>query len=138
MSDDSKIELLKRRRLLEIRRRLLLERAEAMKEEEQDKQVKGKEQEKVKLGPKEVLKKRFVGRAWEVWNTAEAQYPEVTERLAGAIASLVEAGRLSGPITGEQLYSFFRRIGLRVRLKTKIRIYEGGELKSIADKLREE
>ena len=118
-----------------MRRRLLLERAEAMKEEEQEK---GNGKEKVKLGPKEVLKKRFVGRAWEVWNTAEAQYPEVTERLAGAIASLVEAGRLSGPITGEQLYSFFRRIGLRVRLKTKIRIYEGGELKSIADKLREE
>jgi len=138
MSDDSKIELLKRRRLLEMRRRLLLERAEAMKEEEQEKQEKGKEQEKVKLGPKEVLKKRFVGRAWEVWNTAEAQYPEVTERIAGAMASLVEAGRLSGPITGEQLYSFFRRLGLRVRLKTKIRIYEGGELKSIADKLREE
>jgi DNA-binding TFAR19-related protein (PDSD5 family) len=143
MSDDSKIELLKQRRLLEMRRRLLLERAEAMKEEEQEKLEKEKgeekeQEEKVKLGPKGVLKKRFVGRAWEVWNTAEAQYPEVTERIAGAMVSLIEAGRLSGPITGEQLYSFFRRVGLRVRLKTKIRIYESGELKSIADKLREE
>ena len=137
MSDDSKIELLKQRRLLEIRRKLLLKRAEAMKKEEKEQQEKGKEQVEEKLGPKEVLTKRFVGRAWEVWYTAEAQYPEVTERLAGAMVSLIEAGKLSGPITGEQLYSFFRRLGLRVRLKTKIRIYEGGELKSIADKLKE-
>jgi DNA-binding TFAR19-related protein (PDSD5 family) len=136
MSDDSEIDLLKRRKLLEIRRRLLLERAAAMKEEEQEKQEKG--EENVKRGPKEVLKKRFVGRAWEVWSAAEAQYPTVTEKIAGAMASLIESGRLAGPITGEQLYSFFRRLGLRVRLKTKIRIYESGELKTIADKMREE
>ena len=136
MGDDSEIELLKQRRLLEMRRRLLLERAEAMKEEEESEREEG--EEKVKLGPKEVLKKRFVGRAWEVWSAAEAQYPAVTEKIAGAMASLIEAGRLAGPITGEQLYSFFRRLGLRVRLKTKIRIYESGELKTIADKMREE
>jgi len=135
MPDDSNIELLKRRRLLDIRRKLLIERVESMKEEEQEKQEKEKGQEK--LGPKEVLKKRFVGRAWEVWYTAEAQYPEVMVRLADAMVSLIKAGKLSGPITGEQLHSFFRRLGLRVRLKTKIRIYEGGELKSIADKLKE-
>jgi DNA-binding TFAR19-related protein (PDSD5 family) len=135
MSGDSEIELLKRRKLLEMRRRLLLERAEAMKEEEEKQE---KDEEKVELGPKEILKKRFVGRAWEVWSAAEAQYPAVTERIAGAMAHLIEAGRLTGPITGEQLYSFFRRLGLRVRLKTKIRIYESGELKSIADKMREE
>ncbi|MCW3988338.1 MAG: hypothetical protein NWE87_08510 [Candidatus Bathyarchaeota archaeon] len=133
MPDDSSIELLKRRRLLDIRRKLLIERAESMKEEEQE-----KEQGQEKLGPKDVLKKRFVGRAWEVWYTAEAQYPEVMVRLADAMVSLIKAGKLSGPITGEQLYSFFRRLGLRVRLKTKIRIYEGGELKSIADKLKEQ
>ena len=136
MGDDSEIELLKQRRLLEMRRRLLLERAEAMKEEEESEREEG--EEKVKLGPKEVLKKRFVGRAWEVWGAAEAQYPAVTEKIAGAMASLIEAGRLAGPITGEQLYSFFRRLGLRVRLKTKIRIYESGELKTIADKMKEE
>lgn len=135
MPDDSNIELLKRRRLLDIRRKLLIERAESMKEEEQEKEKKPGQE---KLGPKEVLKKRFVGRAWEVWYTAEAQYPEVMVRLADAMVSLIKAGKLSGPITGEQLYSFFRRLGLRVRLKTKIRIYEGGELKSIADKLKEQ
>ena len=135
MPDDSSIELLKRRRLLDIRRKLLIKRVETMKEEEQEKEKKPGQK---KLGPKEVLKKRFVGRAWEVWYTAEAQYPEVMVRLADAMVSLIKAGKLSGPITGEQLYSFFRRLGLRVRLKTKIRIYEGGELKSIADKLKEQ
>jgi DNA-binding TFAR19-related protein (PDSD5 family) len=134
MADDSEIDLLKRRKLLEMRRRLLLERAEARKEEAQEKQAPGEEKEK--LEPKAILKKRFVGRAWEVWSAAEAQYPAVTEQMVGALASLIEAGRLAGPITGEQLYAFFRRLGLRVRLETKIRIYESGELKTIADKMK--
>jgi DNA-binding TFAR19-related protein (PDSD5 family) len=134
MADDSEIDLLKRRKLLEMRRRLLLERAEARKEEAQEKQAPGEEKEK--LEPKAILKKRFVGRAWEVWSAAEAQYPGVTEQMVGALASLIEAGRLAGPITGEQLYAFFRRLGLRVRLETKIRIYESVELKTIADKMK--
>jgi DNA-binding TFAR19-related protein (PDSD5 family) len=134
MANDSEIDLLKRRKLLEMRRRLLLERAEARKEEAQEKQEPG--EERGKLEPKAILKKRFVGRAWEVWSAAEAQYPAVTAQMVGALASLIEAGRLAGPITGEQLYAFFRRLGLRVRLETKIRIYESGELKTIADKMK--
>lgn len=133
MTNDSEIELLKKRKLREMRRRLLLERIEDMKEEEEEKEPK-----QARPRPKDVLKKVFVGRAWEVWSTAEAQYPDVTKEIAVALATVVEAGRLKGGITGEQLYSFFRRLGLRVRLKTKIRIYESGELKTIADKLRSE
>jgi len=134
MSDDSEVELWRRRRLLEMRRRLL-EKEESMREEAE--REKEKSREEAGLKPKEVLKKMFVERAWEVWNAAEAQYPTVTERIAVALASLIEAGKIGGSITGEQLYWFFRQLGLDVRLKTKIRIYESGELKTIADKLRE-
>ncbi len=134
MADDAEIDLLKRRKLLKMRRRLLLERAEARKEEAQAKP--GSTDEKAKLEPKAVLKKRFVDRASEVWDAAEAQYPAVTAQIASALVSLMDAGRLAGPISGEQLYAFFRRLGLRVRLATKIRIYESGELKTIADKMK--
>ena len=116
-----------------MKRRLLLEKIEDMKAEEAEKKPK-----RPAMRPKDVLKKVFVGRAWEVWNTAESQYPTVTKQIAVALVTLIEAGKLKEGITGEQLYAFFRQLGLRVRLKTKIRIYESGELKSIADKLRSE
>ena len=133
MTADAEFEALKRRKLREMKRRLLLEQLKDLKVEEEEKKPTPR-----KPQPKDVLQQVFAGRAWEVWNTAEAQYPSVTREIAVALASLIEAGRLKGAITGEQLYAFFRQLGLRVRLKTKIRIYESGELKTIADKLRSE
>ena len=133
MTDDAEIEVLKKRKLREMKRRLRLEQLKDLKAAEEEKKA-----TEPKPSPKDVLKTVFAGRAWEVWDTAEAQYPTVTQEIAVALAALIEAGKLKGAITGEQLYAFFRQLGLRVRLKTKIRIYESGELKTIADKLRSE
>jgi DNA-binding TFAR19-related protein (PDSD5 family) len=85
---------------------------------------------------KEVLEKIFAGRAWEVWNTAEAQYPTMTARVAVVLTSLVAQGKLKGKVTGEHLFWLFRQLGVPVRLQTKIRLYESGEVRTIADKLR--
>jgi len=112
--------------MLELKRKLLLKQAE-----------KGAEPQE-KLGPKASLDKVFVGRAREVWNAAESQYPEVIKRLKKALVELVEKGDLKGPVDGEQLYSFLQRLGLNVRLETKIRYIEGGQLKTIEEKLRGE
>lgn len=133
MSDDSEIELWKRKRLQEMKRA----ETRKMGEEKEREKEREKNRKKVGLRPKDVLEKTFVGRALEVWSAAESQYPDAAEKIAVALASLVETGKISGRITGEQLYWFFRQLGLNVRLKTKIRIYESGELKTIADKLRE-
>lgn len=87
--------------------------------------------------PENLLKTVFVGRAQEVWSTAERQYPQATKKLEKILVDLLKTGKLKGPLTGEQIFSLFRRIGIPVRLKTKIRILESGELKTIADKLKE-
>ena len=135
MSDDPHIELLKRRKLQLLKRRLLIEKVEAEKQEEEADAPNMPTPSPPQ--PTEVLRQIFVGRAWEVWNAAMAQYPQVTKELEGALVKLIKSGRLRNQITGEQLFWFFRRLGIRVRLNTKIRIYESGELKSIADKLRD-
>jgi DNA-binding TFAR19-related protein (PDSD5 family) len=88
--------------------------------------------------PREVLKTILVGRAWEVLDAAERQYPEPTRMLEGELARLVHEGRLKGPLTAEQLLWLFRRVGMDVRLQTKIQVYESGELKSLADKFKGE
>lgn len=125
MSEDAELDRLKYRRMQEIQRRLL-------------------EQEKMKAAdekqprPREVLKNILVGRAWEVLDAAERQYPEPTRMLEGELARLVREGRLNGPVSAEQLMWLFRRVGMNVRLETKIQVYESGELKSLADKFKGE
>jgi len=124
MSEDTELERLKYRRMQEIQRRLL----------EQEKKVADEKQPH----PREVLKGILVGRAWEVLDAAERQYPEPTRMLEGELARLVREGRLKGPLTAEQLMWLFRRVGMDVRLETKIQVYESGELKSLADKFKGE
>jgi DNA-binding TFAR19-related protein (PDSD5 family) len=83
-----------------------------------------------------VLEKVFVGRAWEVYHAARTQFPSVADQIFLELAMLVQSGQLTGQITGEQLYGLLRQIGLDVRLDTKIQVLEHGELKSLADKFR--
>ncbi len=123
MPEDEELELLKRRKLQEIQRRLAMgqETIEGPRGEDRGAALRG------------VL----VGRAWEVLAAARRQYPRAAESVEAALAKAISEGKIRGPITGEQLLWLFRYLGLNVRLETRIRIYEHGELKSIAEKLRE-
>src|SRR5437016_9132682 len=86
--------------------------------------------------PKEIVRRSLVGRGSEVLETARRQYPSEIAVLEENLAKVIQEGRLKGPITGEELYSFLQRIGIQFNMNTKIRIAEGGELKSIEEKLR--
>jgi DNA-binding TFAR19-related protein (PDSD5 family) len=119
------MELWKRKRLLEMRRVMLEKEA-----------AKQKPEKEVEENPQKILEKLLVGRAWEVLHAAEWQYPAIAEKVKEAFVQLSKQGKLKGQITGEQLLWFFRDMGLNIRLETKIRILESGELKTLADKLR--
>jgi len=122
MSDDSELEKLKRERLAAMQRRMTA------------KQQAGTSP--VKLEPRQILERVFVGRAWEVYHATRAQYPAIADQIFQELAELVRTGKLQTKITGEQLFGLLRQIGLDVRLDTKIQVLEHGELKSIADKFR--
>ena len=123
MSDDSELERLKRQRMEQMQRRI------AAKQESQAAPA--------KLEPRQILEEVFVGRAWEVYHAARAQYPGIADRIFQELATLVQVGQLRDKITGEQLFGLLRQIGLDVRLDTKIQVLEHGQLKSIADKFRD-
>lgn len=127
MSDDENLDLVKRRKLLEMQKRLLLKKNVEIMQKEAEKPV----------DPQTILFRAFAGRGWEVWTAAEQQYPAITRRMMPELVALINSGKLTKKITGEQLYSLFRSLGLRIRLNTKIRISEKGKLKTIAEKLRE-
>lgn len=125
MSSDLDLDIWKRKRLLEMQKRLATKQA---KEEQKTSES--------KKSPEELLGQIFVDRAREVYRAAKAQYPTIMARLTRELAVLIEQGRLKGPVSGEQLLGFLRTLGLDVRLETKIRVLESGELKSLADKLK--
>ena len=118
---DSELMAIRRKKLMEMWKRL------SSKKEKKDE----------KIDPNKILNRVFRGRAWEVYNAASSQYPQIMDRVRDALVKLVQSGRLN-EVNGEQLYLFLRSIGLRVRLNTEIRIMEHGKLKSLAEKLRED
>ena len=124
MSSD--LELQRQKRALELRRRMLQSQAKSV----------AAPQPRPAEPPRDVVRKILAGRGQEVMETARRYYPAEIERLESSIAALVADGRLKGPISGEELYAFLRRLGLAFSMNVKIRIKEHGELKSIEEKLR--
>ena len=124
MSSD--LELQRQKRALELRRRMLQSQAKSV----------AAPQPRPAGPPRDVVRKILAGRGQEVMETARRYYPAEIERLESSIAALVADGRLKGPISGEELYAFLRRLGLAFSMDVKIRIKEHGELKSIEEKLR--
>jgi programmed cell death protein 5 len=122
---DDELERLKRRRLLELQRRMQKENQAEEEPEPKDKTT------------EEVLGGYLVGRAWEVLRAARAQFPQVMPKVEEAIVEAIKAGRVRERIDGESLFQFLRQLGLPVRLQTSIRYKEHGELKTIGQRLKE-
>ncbi len=123
---DLELEILRRKKLVELRR--LLEKRRAGREVEAERR---------KMEPREVLERVLDARGREVLQAARVQYPNVAKYVERALARLISEGRIKGRITGEELYGLFHRLGFRVRLKTRIHILEHGRVKSLHEKIRE-
>ena len=118
--------------LAAIRRKKIMEMMRLLKKREEEKEKRGE------MDPQKVLDKFLVGRAWEVLNAARAQYPQAAKYVESLLLRLIMEGKIRSKISGEDLYWLFRRLGVRVRLKTSIRILEHGKLKSLGEKIREQ
>jgi len=118
--------------LAAIRRKKIMEMMRLLKKREEEKEKRGE------MDPQKVLDKFLVGRAWEVLNAARAQYPQAAKYVESLLLRLIMEGKIRSKISGEDLYWLFRRLGVRVRLKTSIRILEHGKLKSLGEKIKEQ
>jgi len=121
---DRELEALRQKKLMELKKILQRREKEKSKEKRED--------------PRKILDKFLIGRAWEVLNAAKAQYPQVGRYVENMLVRLIMEGKIRNKISGEELYGLFRRLGIRVRLKTRIKILEHGKLKSLEDKIKEQ
>jgi DNA-binding TFAR19-related protein (PDSD5 family) len=96
-----------------------------------------KESKPESISSEEVLNRIFKDRAWEVFNTANQQFPEAMTKVKDVLVKLASSGRLT-EVTGEELFLFLRKLGLNVRLNTKINYASHGQSKSLEEKVKEE
>ena len=118
MSDDE-LEALKRKRFLELQRRMAL-----------------RQEKPEPINTHKVLDSAFRGRAWEVFNEAISQYPTEMSEIENTLVRLGSDGKLK-EIDGEQLFALLRNVGLDVRLNTKIKVISHGKTQSLSQKIKE-
>jgi len=128
---DEELERLKQKRLEELRRKMLLNQLKEKEPETEPEPAKEPTNE-------EMLGKYFGNRAWEVWNAAKYQYPQVMPKIEVMLVDAIKQGKIRDYIDGANLMGFFRQVGIPVRLDTKIRVSEHGELKTLEQKIKED
>ncbi|HEY7506117.1 MAG TPA: DNA-binding protein [Nitrososphaera sp.] len=126
MTEDPDIEIIKARKLKEMREKAAaLERTKA-----------SAAQQKKQPTPREIVSGYLYDRADEVLKLAYEQYPSQTEAIVARIAELIQGGELTDRISGGELLALFRSVGLRVRVDTTIKVEDDGKLVPFSEKLR--
>ena len=119
MEDDAEIKFLEQRKLEALRRRMKASAAQVKKEKTD----------------REVVEELLYDRGDEVLEAAYGFYPTQTEAMVKELAAMIRGGRLTDRVSGGELYSIFRQLGLRFRLKTSIRVQDRGKLVDLSEKL---
>jgi DNA-binding TFAR19-related protein (PDSD5 family) len=123
----SEIELLRQKKALELRKKMILSQEKTLPPQPLT----------PKISPRETVRRILAGRGEEVLETARRYYPKEVGQVEDTLAGLIDSGRLKGPLSGEELYSFLRRVGLVFNMDVKIRVKEHGELKTLEEKFRD-
>jgi DNA-binding TFAR19-related protein (PDSD5 family) len=125
--EDTDLEIIKARKMLKLR-----EQAAAI-EKRRKIEDESKSLEKSK---KQIFLKNIYDRGDEVLSAAESQFPSQTVAIMDRILDLIERGDIQQKISGGELLSLFRMLGLNIRMNTTIKIEDHGKLVSFSDKLK--
>ena len=128
MGEDPDIEILKAKKMQEIMQRM-------MKQKKKDNI--GKDIKKREPSEREILLSYLYDRGDEVLNLAESQFPSETRAIVSRIVELINSGEINRKISGGELLSLFRAIGMNIKINTTIKIEEHGKYMSFAEKLKQ-
>jgi DNA-binding TFAR19-related protein (PDSD5 family) len=127
MEEDPDIEILKAKKMQEIMQRMMKQKKENI-----EKDIKKREPSQ-----REILRSYLYDRGDEVLNLAESQFPSETRAIINRIVELINSGEINRKISGGDLLSLFRTIGINVKINTTIKIEEHGKYMSFAEKLKQ-
>ena len=120
MEDDAEVRLLEQRKLEALKKRIRATTQAPAKKEKTD---------------REVVEGILYDRGNEVLEAAYSIYPAQTEAMVRELAGMIRKGRLVERVSGGELYSICRQLGLRFRLKTSIKVQDRGKLVDLSEKL---
>ena len=126
--EDPDIAIIKARKMKQLKEKAAL--IEKIKEVETKTNV-------TKTNDKEIVLKYLYDRGDEVLRLAESQFPIQTEIIVKRIADLIKSREIDSLISGGELLTIFRSVGLRIRVDTNIRIEDHGKFISFGEKLKE-
>jgi DNA-binding TFAR19-related protein (PDSD5 family) len=127
MEEDPDIEILKAKKMQEI-----IQRMRKQKKENIEKGIRKREPSE-----REILLSYLYDRGDEVLNLAESQFPTETRAITNRIVELINVGEINRKISGGELLSLFRSLGLNIKINTTIKIEEHGKYVSFAEKLKQ-
>ena len=127
MGEDPDIEILKAKKMQEMMQRLRKHKKDSIE----------KNNIKRKPSEREILLSYLYDRGDEVLNLAEFQFPTETRAITNRIVELINTGEINRKISGGELLSLFRSLGLNIRINTTIKIEDHGKYVSFAEKLKQ-
>ena len=116
---DKELEAIRKRKIEKLQKKMVL-----------------KKQKTTEIDANEILNRSFIGRAWEVYNTSNAQFPQETLKIKKILIKLILERKIS-QVDGEQLFALIRQLGLPLRLNTSINYLGKGKTKSLSEKFKE-
>ena len=128
--DDPDIALIKARKMKELWKQAALEKSKAAQK------VQG-QKARIKTD-REIVSELLYDRGEEVLKLAEIQFPPQTRMIIKRIADLTKSGEIQQRMSGGELLTLFRSIGINVRVNTTIKIEDHGKLVSVSEKLKKE
>lgn len=119
MEEDRDLNLITARKMAELRRRA--EQSAAAK---------------VERSNKDIVLSMLYDRGDEVLQAAMESYPAETARVIDQIAKMIQQKKIVEKVSGGDLLSALRSLGMRISLRTKIRVEDHGRFVSLGEKLR--
>lgn len=123
MEEDNELKLIERRKLAEMRKRISATSAAQKATQREEKTS------------RQIVEEMLYDRGTEVLDAAYTYFPEQTPKIVDELASMIKDGKLTEKVSGGELYTVFRQIGLRFNLKTSIRVEDKGRLVDLSEKL---
>ncbi len=123
MDEDAELKLITQRKLAQLKRRAATATATA-------------NAQKVEKTDRQLVEDILVDRGDEVLEVAHSYYPKETAQIVTELARLIRGGKFKERISGGELYSLFRSLGLRFKLNTSMKVEEKGRLIDIGEKFR--
>ncbi len=127
LSEDSELNLLMKKKYLEIQRKLM---AKTLKEKESSEESKAPDYESI-------VKNALDSSGLRVLSALKSQYPYEARAIINALGKAIVDRKIPAEISGGELYQLLLSLGIRVRLDTKIYVERKGRVKEFSEYLRD-